>query len=194
MFNAAIDLVLTGGQVVMQRLVSAWTTLPTFQDWAIAALLLGMYAAVVLPLGFRQRFLQVHDFLPWPQMVVVLGASVLSPGLSEELLYRVVLLPHPAEQPAAIAWWGWNSLSLGVFVLSHLLSAYSFFPAARSTFVQPVFLVMAGILGVVCAIAYQQSGSLWTPVFVHWLIVVIWLLRLGGYQKLYAKERGLNKI
>ena len=187
MFNAVIDLVFTSGQTILQRLGFAWTTIPTFQDWAIAALLLGLYAAVVLPLGFRRQFLRVHTPMPWPQMTVVMGASVVSPGLSEELLYRVVLLPHPLEQPDAIAWWGWNSLSLVVFVLSHLLSAYSFFPAARATFVQPIFLGMAGLLGVICAIAYQQSGSLWTPVFLHWLIVVIWLLRLGGYQKLYAK-------
>lgn len=49
-----------------------------------------------------------------------------------------------------------------------------------------VFLLLAALLGFVCSVAYLQSGSLWTSVVIHWLAVVVWLLLLGGYKKLYC--------
>lgn len=182
-----IDLVLNGFQTVLQRILVAWTTLPTLQDWLFAALLLGIYAAISLPIGHKTGFLQAQRLLPWSQTSIVLLASLLSPAISEELVYRVMFLPHSAESPSSEMFWLWNLLSLAIFIISHPINAYTFFRAARGTFLQPAFLSMAGLLGIICAIAYQQSGSLWTAVFIHWVIVVIWLLILGGYQKLYAK-------
>ncbi len=48
------------------------------------------------------------------------------------------------------------------------------------------WLQTARLLILFTLIAYLQSGSLWTPVVIHWLAVVVWLLFLGGYRKLYA--------
>jgi len=49
---------------------------------------------------------------------------------------------------------------LATFVVYHPLNALTFYPVGRSTFMNPVFLLLAAILGVACSIAYLQSGSL----------------------------------
>ncbi|MCI5125432.1 MAG: CPBP family intramembrane metalloprotease, partial [Candidatus Electrothrix sp. AR5] len=42
------------------------------------------------------------------------------------------------------------------------------------------FLVIVFCLGIVCSLAYILSRSLWVPIIIHWLTVVIWVLFLGG--------------
>ncbi len=73
-----------------------------------------------------------------------------------------------------------------MFIVYHPLNALSFFPRGLETFFNVIFLVLAALLGIVCSIAYIQSGSLWTAVGIHWFAVVVWLLLLGGYRKLYV--------
>ncbi|WP_325315277.1 CPBP family glutamic-type intramembrane protease [Microcoleus sp. PH2017_28_MFU_U_A] len=50
----------------------------------------------------------------------------------------------------------------------------------------PVFLLLAAVLGVACSIAYLLIGSIWPAVVIHWLGVTVWLLLLGGYRRLYG--------
>lgn len=60
------------------------------------------------------------------------------------------------------------------------------FAAGHDTiFRTPVFLLSAALLGVACTVAYLHTGSLWVPVVIHWIIVAVWLVLLGGYKKLY---------
>jgi predicted Abi (CAAX) family protease len=81
--------------------------------------------------------------------------------------------------------WFWGCLSLFLFVVYHPLNALSFFSRGIETFFNRIFLTLAALLGMLCSLTYLQSGSLWTPVVIHWLVVVVWLLLLGGYRKLY---------
>ncbi|MEL6500374.1 MAG: CPBP family glutamic-type intramembrane protease, partial [Cyanobacteria bacterium J06623_1] len=94
----------------------------------------------------------------------------------------------------------WSGFSLLLFVIYHPLNALTFFPQGKETFFDPIFLSLAGILGLTCAIAYQQTGSLWLPVAIHqrsqqapsfyggvicdWLAVVFWLLCFDGLHRL----------
>lgn len=50
-------------------------------------------------------------------------------------------------------------------------------------FLDPVFLVLVTLLGIVCTITYLKSGSVWLPILFHWLMVVVWIIFLGGWQK-----------
>jgi predicted Abi (CAAX) family protease len=75
-------------------------------------------------------------------------------------------------------------MSLALFTASHPVNAILFSPTHRPTFTDPVFLVLAALLGLTCTLAYLQSGSLWPPVAIHWTAVVVWLLFLGGYRRL----------
>ncbi len=76
--------------------------------------------------------------------------------------------------------WGFESI-----VANNYRYPYYFFSYA-SRYRRAVFLVLAALLGIICSLAYIQSGSLWTPVMIHWLLVVVWLLLLVGYRKLYS--------
>ena len=94
------------------------------------------------------------------------------PALLEELLFRV--LPPPRLWPFALA----------VYVLFHPLNAKLFLPEARDVFYDPVFLLLAALLGGGCTLLYRRTRSLWPPVALHGFTVAGWLLFLGGEDAL----------
>jgi len=158
-------------------------TLPGIADWLqIAALLLG-FGFIALPLGFRSGFLQLDPQNLQVSVKVVL-ITLFAPAIVEELAFRVLLLPHPTEHPSLLEQWLWGSFGILLFVVYHPLNAWIFYPAGRKTFVNPIFLGLAALLGIICTLSYWQSGSLWTPMLIHWISVAVWLLVLGGYRQL----------
>lgn len=165
-------------QTLARRLTNAILTIPAKRDWAWAIALLLIYGAVFLPIGLASGFLrwQLPSSL-WVAIGVLLRA-LLMPGLSEELFFRVLLIPHPSESVSLTTRRTWVGVSWISFVLYHPLN-----PAAPAFFGEPIFLLGAGLLGIACTIAYLQCGSLWTPVMIHWLAVVIWLLLFDGLAK-----------
>ncbi|NEO12443.1 MULTISPECIES: CPBP family glutamic-type intramembrane protease [unclassified Moorena] len=120
----------------------------------------------------------------WHPVLKILITALFTPAILEEIFFRVLLLPHPSENPSLISIYAWSTVSLFIFVIYHPLNAITFYPAARETFFKPMFLFLATLLGIICTIAYLQSGSIWTAVFIHWLFVVIWLIGLGGKKRL----------
>ncbi|MEG3850661.1 CPBP family glutamic-type intramembrane protease [Microcoleus sp. herbarium19] len=164
----------------------AFSTIPDRTDWLVAVMLVLVYTAIALNVGFRSGFLTIDVQTSKHTIVGVLVGCLLSPGLTEELFFRVLILPHPEENASGLVLWFWGCASLALFVVYHPLNALTFYPVGRSTFMNPVFLVLAAVLGVACTVAYLQSGSLWTPVAIHWLAVTVWLLLLGGYRRLYG--------
>lgn len=174
------------GLLVARRISMAFSTIPDFTDWLVAVMLVLAYTAIALNVGFRSGFLTVDVQTSKPTIAGVLVGCLLSPGLTEELFFRVLILPHPEENASGLALWFWGCASLALFVVYHPLNALTFYPVGRSTFMNPVFLLLATVLGAACTVAYLQSGSLWTPVAIHWLAVTVWLLLLGGYRRLYG--------
>lgn len=170
--------------ILVHRLTAAFSTIPDLEAWAWTALLLCLFTIISLAVGFKFNFLQVKVETASSTVVSVIPMTLLIPGLLEETVFRVLLLPHPAENPSIQVQLLWGLGSLAIFIISHPLNGLTFYPARLKTFTNPVFLSLAGLLGLVCTLAYWQSGSIWTPIAIHWLIVVIWLLGLGGYQKL----------
>ncbi len=164
----------------------AFSTIPDRTDWLVAVMLVLVYTAIALKVGFRSGFLTIDVQTSKPIIVGVLVGCLLSPGLTEELFFRVLILPHPEENASGLALLFWGGVSLALFVVYHPLNALTFYPVGRSTFMNPVFLRLAAILGGACSIAYLQSGSLWPAVAIHWLAVTVWLLLLGGYRRLYG--------
>lgn len=166
------------------RLISALTYPLSPEDWYLSLGLLLIYGLIVLSIGFKL------DFLTWklvdisPKKCFTILQLFFLPAFIEELVFRVLLLPHPFEGVSGIEWLFWVTLSLSLFIAYHPLNALLFYPQGRNLFRKPIFLVFAGLLGIVCAISYAITASLWPPVFIHWLIVVIWLFFLGGEQKL----------
>ncbi len=176
----------------LTRLIDAITYPLSEEDWYLSLGLLLSYGIIVVPIGLKTGFLtwQLVDISPKKcfQMLQLL----LMPALMEELVFRVLLLPHPFEGVNGVGWLFWVAFSVILFIIYHPLNALLFYPQGKKLFRQPIFLVLAALLGIVCAISYKITGSLWPPVIIHWLIVVIWLFMLGGQQQLTSKPMKPN--
>lgn len=168
------------------RIHTAFSTFPTIKAWLIAAALLLILTLFCLPIGLWCNFLKIENMRASQTIIFsIITGSLLFPAISEELFFRVLLLPHPQENVMTATVWFWGSLSLVLFIIYHPLNAVTFFSVGRKTFFNPIFLLLAAVLGIVCTIVYLQSGSLWLPVIIHWLVVVVWLVFLGGYKQLH---------
>jgi len=87
------------------------------------------------------------------------------PALAEELAFRGPLHPRAPV---------WSLISLSAFIAWHPIQVWLGLPAAQPLFLEPVFLVMAGALGLACTISRIRSNSLWPPVLIHWIAVLAW--------------------
>lgn len=173
---------------LIERLIFASRPM-NIQDWLVVGVTLLVYGAIALPLGFNSRFLRVsHSFRNFKELFLGLLVIFIMPSLVEELIFRVLLLPHPNEQVSTIIWCLWAALSLFLFIIAHPLNALTFHPQGKPTFMTPIFLTLTGILGLVCTIAYKITGCLWVIVIIHWAVVVIWQYWLGGKEKLYGSN------
>lgn len=106
------------------------------------------------------------------------------PSLFEEVFFRGILIPidtsDKGKRHVAFA----ASLSTMAFVLWHPLNALLINPTAVNFFLNPHFLVITALLGFTCSIAYIYSRSIWAPILIHWISVVVWVLFLGGRNKI----------
>jgi predicted Abi (CAAX) family protease len=153
---------------VLLRLRDALLTVPTWRDWQEAILLLALFGIIYLPIGFSLNFLKFQPESNWQTIIAVLFSSFWMPGVNEELVFRGLLIPRTGARNWSIAF------SWLLFLLYHL---HPFVPAFFRT---PAFLLGAGLVGIVCTMSYLRSKSIWTAIVLHWSIVAIWLLVLGG--------------
>ena len=167
--------------VVFQRWLNAASTFPTLKIWLQSLMWLVAYAAVVIPVGLRAGLLTWEPVTDTSLALQAGAIAFVVPSLLEESVFRVMALPIPAE--AGSRWGLWAAISLVVFILVHPLNGMTYLKAARATFFDPVFLACAGLLGALWTLVYWQSQSLWVPTMLHWMVVVVWLLLLGGLRR-----------
>ncbi len=183
--------------ILFARLVNSLLAPLTGKSWLITGILLLIYSAFAIPLGFKTNFLLFTPNLFLTKQGILGSIRIFFfPALGEEILMRVFLLPHPTERALPSSWLIWAVISVFIFILYHPLSALTFYKAGNPTFFQPVFLTLAGLLGIICAIAYYFTGSLFVIVLIHWFVVVVWLFVFGGRKKFtektesYINQRG----
>jgi len=134
---------------------------------------LGLIAIGLLPFGLKSGYLQQKWTLPHPLKAVLNGLKIFFfPALCEEIIFRVVLVPHPTEGRATAIWLAWAVLSLGLFVLYHQGLSY-FRPQAGEALRDRRFLLMVAWFGLVLTLLFGFTGSLWIVTIVHWLVVII---------------------
>jgi predicted Abi (CAAX) family protease len=103
---------------------------------------------------------------------------LLLPAIAEELVFRVLLLPSALEGVPLLAMSPWIALSVGLFVAWHgIWIQRQSGPRRGMPPTAPAVLVRLTLLGTACALAYGLSGSLWPPVWIHWLAL------LGGHLR-----------
>jgi predicted Abi (CAAX) family protease len=178
---------------VVIRLWAGISTLPNLAGWLLVVALLIGYAVVALALGLRTRFLtlnvpaKINSEGMWKNIRSILHLFFL-PALIEELGFRLLLIPHPIETATSGVTSLYSIGSLILFIIYHPLNALTFFKLGNPTFMDWRFLTLAGLLGIACTIAYLSTGSIWTAVLIHWLVVVVWLKLLGGEQRLALSQ------
>ena len=172
--------------LLWNRIVAALTTVPGLSDWGQTAGILVAYGVIALLIGSSTRFLQWN--VPIKNWLQVSLQALFAPAIIEEVGFRILLLPHPSEGVSMGTWWLWGGLSLVLFLLYHPLNALTLYKAGYPTFLNSTFLVLATLLGIACTLAYGLTASLWPPVLIHWVVVVIWLCWLGGVEHLTPQE------
>jgi predicted Abi (CAAX) family protease len=167
---------------IVLRLWAGISTLPTMSGWLWGWGLLIGYGIIACLIGFRSKFLSVDPQLDksnWPNLRS-LGHLFLMPALVEEILFRLLLIPHPIETPTSTDTWLWSIISLILFIIYHPLNALTLYPQGKPTFMDWRFLTLASLLGIVCTSIYSMSGSIWLSVIIHWVAVWCWLKLFGG--------------
>jgi predicted Abi (CAAX) family protease len=169
--------------ILLTRLLGA-ISLPTIGNWLIGLSGLAIYAAIALPIGLAQGFLKWRQVRLSGLQQVGLGLKLFFlPALVEELVFRVIFLPAPLATNWGI-WLLWAVAGIALFVLYHPLNALTFYQSGKPTFFDRRFLGLAGLLGVVCTGVYALTSSLLLIVLIHWIVVWVWLVRLGGWGRL----------
>ncbi len=179
--------------LVASRVIAASSTPPTLHGLVgIASSLAGFGCIIALSIksGAASDFIvppaTIEAFPPPSHTLLTFGRVLIVPSLMEELIWRVALLPHPAQvngmllsAPKALL------LLLGVntcFALYHVLGGYILdYTSCDNTnalrlFQKPAFLVTAFMLGGACTFSYYLAGgALFAPVLVHAIPVTLWL-------------------
>jgi predicted Abi (CAAX) family protease len=102
------------------------------------------------------------------------------PTLLEEVIFRGLLIPQNIDEKTGLEKVSYLSVSTLLFVLWHPFNALTINTGAQGFFLNPHFLFIVMLLGLTCGYTYMQSKSLWVPVLIHWITVVVWVFLLGG--------------
>jgi predicted Abi (CAAX) family protease len=144
-----------------------------------------IFVLLAAPIGFSSGFLKIEWMYASRAMLALTAARLVAvPALLEEILFRVLLVPHPSEHKSARHVLVVSALSLIVFVAVHPLNGIFVRVQSRAVFTDPIFLTLAALLGLACTVAYRISGSIWPPVAMHWATVAVWTICLGGKRML----------
>jgi predicted Abi (CAAX) family protease len=175
----------------IQSIVLALCVVPTPKVWAQT---LGIFVLLIIamaPFVLRSDFLRFKPMGGSRWRILAVGLFLfIRPSLTEEFIYRVVLLPHPAQGRPFWTTMIWVVISLTVFILSHPLNGLFIRTTAKSLFTHPTFITLAGLVGGACTAAYLLSGSIWPSVLIHWIVVITWILLFGGKEYLEGKQIG----
>ncbi len=162
----------------MKNLYLSFFASPLTQ-WKHWGIWLVLYGSAALGIGiatnlFQLQFLDLRRFWFLPITLLVF------PCLLEELFFRGVLINRDVLDKGhkqALMQIGFSALA---FTLWHPLNAWTINKSAQPFFFNPWFLIIVFLLGLICGYSYVRSRSLWTPILIHWLTVLIWVIGLGG--------------
>ena len=159
---------------------------PSTKQLLESFVIITLYVMCALAIGFGTGFFKPGFLCTGIHVYFILPLSmIIFPSFMEEAVFRVLLLPDPS-----------NFMEGRVTVLSCIPSvslyvAWHPLHASISGMDIPIFdipfLSIVFILGITCTWLYLRTGSIWLPIGVHWLTVIIWVLFLGGRNRLLAE-------
>ncbi len=136
-----------------------------------------------LVIGFYAGLFSV-GVIDHPISVVLPFSLFVFPSLLEEAFFRGILIPNNAITQSRCRIVAYITVSTAAFVLWHPANALTTNTTAAALFLNPAFLLIVALLGITCSVSYVFSRSLWMPTIIHWLTVVVWVIFLGGRNKL----------
>lgn len=138
-----------------------------------------VYGVAALAIGFASGIytLQLLDIGKFWFLPLTL---LLFPSIPEEFFFRGLLIPRNGSELPWQRSVAYVIFSAFAFTIWHPLNALTINPTAQQYFFDPYFLTIVFLLGVACGVSYLLSRSIWVPVLIHWLTVVVWVLLLGG--------------
>jgi len=151
---------------------SAVRTWPRLSEWGQSLLLFGVFALIAAYLGQHESLFKFSPTDEWAPFIAVAVIAILVPSLAEEMVFRVLLGGRTGWLRAGIA--------IAAFVLWHPIQVWLGLPMAQPVFLEPGFLAIVALLGLVCTVAYRTSGAIWPPVAIHWGTVVLWKAVAAG--------------
>ena len=164
-------------RAALQRLVTAVKSRPDRRDWAEFGVVLLMLAPMLLAIGFAGSLMEWSPRFD-RSIATVAVVALIAPALGEELLFRAALIPSREAAPGFP--WSAALASTVLFVAWHPVQVFVFGPDWGKTVLDPWFLSAAALFGLACARLYWRSGSIWTAVALHWIVVVAWKALLDG--------------
>lgn len=159
-----------------RRIAAALLTWPDRAGWMVVTRELAWSLPLIGLLGWLGGFARFEPLSFGAEWLRLFFLLMLVPALGEELLFRAVLVPRPGDPFPA-----WQAIAaVGAFVLWHPLQALGFGPPWSELFLHPWFLAAAALLGIALVRIYRATGSIWSCVAAHWLVVAGWKLLFGG--------------
>ena len=161
-------------------------TLPKGSDILFSVVIFLIYMAVALPVGFCSGFFTIHVLATDIWVIIGLPISLFFvPSLFEEFFFRGLLLPHKERAVSTFPLLFYAAFSIILFIAWHPVNAMTINHPAFTLFTDPVFLSLAALMAIACTITYIKTGSLWVPIAIHWLTVVVWVFFLSGRNFLF---------
>jgi predicted Abi (CAAX) family protease len=156
-----------------RRALETW---PVASGWKSAFGIALPAVAIIALSGYLGGWLYFHPLVDLPSALAAAVILFFLPALAEELVFRGLLLSWFATFSQRLGNW----LSIALYVLWHPFLALAFGPPLAAIFLQPSFLFATFILGIVLTHIRIRTQSLWPVIAIHWLLVLVWALLLGG--------------
>ena len=138
-----------------------------------------MFAIAAAAIGFPGGLFSFEINTDVQDVLRVAAIAFIAPALLEELVFRGPLLAVQARgSKHALAFAA--AASLALFIIWHPLNATYLLKTARPLFFDPIFLLIAALLGATASIIALTTRSRWCAIFFHWIVVVAWKFCLGG--------------
>ncbi|HEX5056958.1 MAG TPA: CPBP family glutamic-type intramembrane protease [Gammaproteobacteria bacterium] len=149
----------------------------------VSALVFLIYVLLVIPTGLGSDVIKPR-LAEWTAFLYMPFTLLIFPSLLEEAFFRGLLIPRNTGDGGKGRIVFFTLLSSLLFTVWHPLNALTINPGAAGIFLDPWFLFITFLLGLTCSLGYIYTRSLWAPVLMHWLTVLVWVLFLGGHNLL----------
>jgi len=172
--------------LMRSRIVAGVTTLPRWRGWYALMQGLAGFFLIGLPFGIKSGLLSwppQRGSMSWRQVASKLVEAFATPGLWEELLFRVIPLPALHEAPELPTAWRAATITICLLVFAgpfHVDHQHHQGSMPIETFKDWRFVAMAFLLGAACTHVYVVSGSWPLVAAMHALPVWAWLCFMSG--------------